>query len=385
MTDKLSQYYEKAFTTAGEGGSIYNPMTILERAGHERKGQLLADLPLPDLSELIVMDYGVGSWGFGCVFPELKGCKQAIGVDVSAYAVECSRRLSEADPELSGKKLQFITSNGYSIELADESVDVVFAGECIEHIEDTEGFLQEIWRVLKYGGIAIITTPNEKPYLYRRLGVKWAMGFEHVALMDADTVLDKLRKFFSVQITKGYCSTISPELDGLVQDEIFAAQVATLCENALHQASGLIIQVQKTHDIIPELSAVAHNIVESEFANGVPGHRDVSLFEDTYGRMAVGADCYLEIPVPPQAVRCQIVLWSHPWSGIARIASAYSNVEVDLYSHVSGCARISLEKSDLLETDVLMVVATGEKNRASKGTEVIFFRAVFSCSDNCKG
>jgi hypothetical protein len=109
MTDVLSKYYENAFITAGLGGSIYIPMSVLERMGHDRKGCLLSELELPDLSALTAVYYGVGSWGFSCVFPKLKGCKVVIGVDLSRYAIDCSRKTSENDPALSGAELQFIT------------------------------------------------------------------------------------------------------------------------------------------------------------------------------------------------------------------------------------------------------------------------------------
>jgi len=42
----------------------------------------------------------------------------------------------------------------------DDSVDVVLAGEIIEHIVDTEGFLRDIARVLRPGGAIVLTTPN---------------------------------------------------------------------------------------------------------------------------------------------------------------------------------------------------------------------------------
>jgi SAM-dependent methyltransferase len=42
----------------------------------------------------------------------------------------------------------------------DESVDVVVAGEVLEHIVDTEGFAREALRVLKPEGALILTTPN---------------------------------------------------------------------------------------------------------------------------------------------------------------------------------------------------------------------------------
>ncbi|MTI30131.1 class I SAM-dependent methyltransferase [Xanthovirga aplysinae] len=51
--------------------------------------------------------------------------------------------------------------------IADNSFDVIVSFQVIEHIEDDKYFLQEIQRVLKPGGKAIITTPNIKQTLTR--------------------------------------------------------------------------------------------------------------------------------------------------------------------------------------------------------------------------
>lgn len=379
MVDKLTQYYEKAFSNAGEKGSIYNPPSVLEKAGDDRKNYLLSKLPIPDLSNATVVDYGVGSWGFGCVFPKLKECKQPIGVDVSKYAIDCSAKLAVEDPLLNGKSPKFITSSGYDIDLEDQSVDLLFAGECIEHIEDTDAFLAEIYRVLKFDGVVIFTTPNEKPYLYRQLGLKWGMGFEHVALMDSHALIDVVGKYFSIEVSQGYCSSISPDLDKSIQDEQYAAEVAKLCLDKFHDATGLIVYARKTTRIQPAFQNVTHQIVESEFVSGYPDYKDISLFEETNGRMTIGQDSFLSIKVPDSAIRCQLIMWSHPWSGVAKIYSSTDIREVDLYSHLSGCCRILLEKRDLEGLDILKVQTTGQKNHKSCGSEVIFFRAVFSC------
>ena len=42
----------------------------------------------------------------------------------------------------------------------DASADVVLAGEILEHIVDTEGFLREIHRILAPGGGLVLSTPN---------------------------------------------------------------------------------------------------------------------------------------------------------------------------------------------------------------------------------
>jgi SAM-dependent methyltransferase len=379
MSDKLAQYYENAFSAAGANGSIYTPWMDLEKAGNDQKNHLLSKLPIPDLTNSTVVDYGVGSWGFGCVFPRLKECRHPIGIDVSKYAVDSSAKLAKKDPLLKDKSPRFFTSSGYKIDLEDQSVDLIFAGECIEHIEDTDAFLGEIYRILKSDGIVIFTTPNERPFLYRQLGLKWAMGFEHVALMDSHSLLGAISKYFSIEELRGYCSSISPEIDKYVQDEEYASEISRLCLHKFHDATGLIVQAQKNNQVRPAISKVYHQIVESEHINSHPGYRDLSLFQATNGRMAVGHDCYSTIPIPNLAIRGQLILWSHPWSGIARIYSSLGSREVDLYSHVSGCTRVSLEKNELIGLSSLKVETTGRKNPNSNGSEVIVFRAVFSC------
>ncbi|MEQ3629165.1 MAG: class I SAM-dependent methyltransferase [Hyphomonas sp.] len=378
MNDVLANYYEKAFESAGEGGSHYMPMSVLENAGHCRKGDILEAMDIPGLKDAIVVDYGVGSWGFGCVFPKLKNGKVAIGIDISDYAVKASKKISEEDSDLKGKKTEFFTSSGYDIKMPDESADVVFAGECIEHIEDTFAFLSEISRILKPGGRAIFTTPNQKPYVYRQLGLNWAMGFEHVALMDSHLLLSELEQFFEIEETKGYMSSIHPDVDPIIQDAAFAAEYAKLCEDDFHEATGLIVKVRKSPKDVRNYVKVSHKIVESDQVTCLPESEDLSLYEQAMGRMPVGIDGEICVPVPNGAVRCQLVMWSHPWSGIVKIETATSSREIDLFSHVSGCERISLDAKELGSLAEVIIKPTGRKSDLSEGTQAIFFRAVFS-------
>src|SRR5690606_25365126 len=46
--------------------------------------------------------------------------------------------------------------------LGDNSLDCVVSVQVIEHIKEDRFYLQEIHRVLKPGGVALITTPNRK-------------------------------------------------------------------------------------------------------------------------------------------------------------------------------------------------------------------------------
>ena len=52
--------------------------------------------------------------------------------------------------------------------LENDSFDSVVSFQVIEHIKDDKSFLKEIYRVLKPGGVAVLTTPNIKKNSYSK-------------------------------------------------------------------------------------------------------------------------------------------------------------------------------------------------------------------------
>lgn len=79
--------------------------------------------------------------------------------------------------------------------LADNSFDRVVSFQVIEHIQDDALFLQEIHRVLKPGGIALITTPNRRLSLTRN---PW-----HIREYLPEELSQLAQKFFSQTEMKG--------------------------------------------------------------------------------------------------------------------------------------------------------------------------------------
>lgn len=76
-------------------------------------------------------------------------------IAVDKYNTSISKELQASN------KITFIQTEVPPLkEIEDNSVDFVVSFQVIEHIKDDEWFLQEIYRVLKVGGKAIITTPN---------------------------------------------------------------------------------------------------------------------------------------------------------------------------------------------------------------------------------
>ncbi|RYG73772.1 methyltransferase domain-containing protein, partial [bacterium] len=77
----------------------------------------------------------------------------------------------------------------------DDLFDTVTAFQVIEHIDDDELFMKEIYRVLKPGGKAILTTPNIKYSLTRN---PW-----HVREYTAEGLEKLFRKYFDKVETYG--------------------------------------------------------------------------------------------------------------------------------------------------------------------------------------
>jgi ubiquinone/menaquinone biosynthesis C-methylase UbiE len=101
----------------------------------------------------IVLDIASGS-GYGTAILS-EQAKKVYGVDVSKDSI------AYAKEHYGAKNIDYLVGDGNKIPLQDSSVDVVITFETIEHIEDYEGFLYEIKRVLKPEGLLILSTPND--------------------------------------------------------------------------------------------------------------------------------------------------------------------------------------------------------------------------------
>lgn len=67
---------------------------------------------------------------------------------------------TDALMELPGQRVDIVDLNEKPLPYADASFDIVTATEVIEHLQDFRRVVREIHRVLKPGGICILSTPN---------------------------------------------------------------------------------------------------------------------------------------------------------------------------------------------------------------------------------
>jgi SAM-dependent methyltransferase len=118
--------------------------------------------------DVSVVDIGCG---VGRLTRELvrRGARDVVGVDISEAALCIARQRTAEGPF----NARFEWADAQSLPWSDESFDVAFCCETIEHVLDPVTVLTEARRVLVLGGVLILTTPNYLGALgIRRMGYR---------------------------------------------------------------------------------------------------------------------------------------------------------------------------------------------------------------------
>jgi methionine biosynthesis protein MetW len=99
-----------------------------------------------------ILDVGCGDGNFSVLLKEACKAKEVYGIEISEKDVESARK--------NGVKAYQLDIDEGDFPFEDNYFDAIFAGEVIEHLYDTDHFLDEIYRVLKENGVFVLTTPN---------------------------------------------------------------------------------------------------------------------------------------------------------------------------------------------------------------------------------
>ncbi len=133
-----------------------------------------------------VLDLGCGLGEFTAALSEHGAI--VTGCDVAQEALRRARaRAPTVEFVLTGEELPF----------ADESFDVVWAGEVLEHVQDGLGLLAEVRRVLRPGGRLLLSTPDHGPLRRLWLGLS-ATAFDRHFDPRSDHV-----RFFTARTLRG--------------------------------------------------------------------------------------------------------------------------------------------------------------------------------------
>ena len=129
------------------------------------------------------------------------GCGEGRGIDIilkKSKSFTAIDKISEVTERLSIKypKEKFISSSFPPlINIEDNSFDTIVTFQVIEHINNDNLFVEEIYRILKPGGKALISTPNIEMTLTRN---PW-----HIREYTSRQLQDLTAKFFSKITMKG--------------------------------------------------------------------------------------------------------------------------------------------------------------------------------------
>lgn len=155
-------------------------------------------------NENIILDVGCNTGRGGETLKKIKPSLVLIGIDIVEKRVQ---RIQN------GIYDKLLISSSTNIPLDEKTVDVIIAGEFIEHLysEDIEKTLNEFLRILKDGGRVMLTTPNPSSLLVKLGRRSIFHDPSHFSIMKSEVLSEKLRHagFVNVVIKgSGKASTI---------------------------------------------------------------------------------------------------------------------------------------------------------------------------------
>lgn len=153
---------------------------------HKTKGKLIGFKRIPRATyETTALDLGCGD---GYWSEKLKN------LGYRTTSIDMKRKYPNEDADYPYKNAVFADANSV-LPFPDRYFDIIWCSEVIEHIENYKLTIQEIQRVLKPGGLYIITTPNSFFWLHYFL---WCFGFTHKNWQNSGH-----KNFFSLKDAKG--------------------------------------------------------------------------------------------------------------------------------------------------------------------------------------
>lgn len=347
----------------------FDSIPKIAQAGHHRRCELLDNLNIGDVSRMTIVDFGMGSWGFGSVYPKLHGCARAIGMDISNAAIEQSKKLVRDSNPSYADRFETYQSDGMALPLADQAVDLFFSGESIEHVRFPLQYLSEIYRVLKDRGQLIITTPNRDAIKYREKGEEYCTSPEHFWLFNYQELKDTLCVFFSIEEAYGFNGSYgSHEEDREQTDPNLAAEWSRQFKDAPADATGVVMRLTKKpgidfHYQVEDISNDLVSIVGSDtFLPLEFGLKGLAMDQ---------SDQSVTVRRPASdGVVCRF--WCHRWSGITRVSSLLETSDVDLYAYVPGWRQWESRIPTTSEAEIV-IRPTERRNAKALANQVIYF------------
>jgi SAM-dependent methyltransferase len=151
-------------------------------------------------------------------------------VDLNEQTVQSIRALVETDVhQIDGRTLPF----------ADGTFDLAVIVDFLEHIPDDGGFVRELRRVIKPGGVLVANVPHEKHTLLRRLRFLIGQTDEKHGHLRPGYTVESIRALFGDCFTVNHAHTYSKFFSEFI-DMVIVFAVTTL-KGGGHTQKGLIV------------------------------------------------------------------------------------------------------------------------------------------------
>ncbi len=167
------------------------------------------------------------------------------GFDVDQDAVDY------ASEKLAQQNVTFERASALSLPLPNASADLFISLETIEHIQDDTGFVQEVNRVLKPGGIFICSTPNRLITNPGTLLEDAPWNHFHVREYSPSELSEILRKHFEVERWYGQNKNLPLKvllINGI--SKVFGKKAAVLF-NQLLKCRWFLFSNKSNHLVVP--------------------------------------------------------------------------------------------------------------------------------------
>ena len=151
--DKIANFYD---ITQAINRKVYNEMLSL------------TDRLIPEGAKVLDTAAGTGQLSFAAA----KKADEVVCTDLSVKMLENAQKKAENQGI---SNIRFEARNIFDLIDADETYDIVMAGNVLHLLENPQGALQELYRVTKKGGLMILPTyvNSSKPLLvelYKKVG-----------------------------------------------------------------------------------------------------------------------------------------------------------------------------------------------------------------------
>ncbi len=171
-----------------------------------------------------VLEIGCGRGYYEGLLSFLYQNLRLVAIDTNDRYLDIARKMNQS------QHIEFLNADALNLPWKANRFDRVFATEVLEHLPDDTKGLSEMYRVLKKGGIAVITVPNKHyPFFWDPLNwvlermfhthvpkdIWWLAGIwaDHERLYEKNELIDKARSVgFSVRrvfLSTHYCIPFS--------------------------------------------------------------------------------------------------------------------------------------------------------------------------------